>query len=161
MGFSSKLEPRRVIMTQFTRRDVSLCVPGEGDSHTLLFEARHNWTGLLVEPMVNGLLFKHRKVTADANIFSTSQIFSPGARGADGRTTRTWSPCRAWCWPPGTLTPQYRQVESMPGLVPEDGHLGAGAVPAPVHAAGRPGQPHRPLVHTRHRGGRVPGGDLH
>ena len=70
-------------MTQFTRRDVSLCVPGEGDSHTLLFEARHNWTGLLVEPMVNGLLFKHRKVTADANIFSTSQIFSPGARGAD------------------------------------------------------------------------------
>ena len=26
---------------------------GELDSHTLLFEARHNWTGLLVEPMVN------------------------------------------------------------------------------------------------------------
>ena len=26
---------------------------GERDSHTLLFEARHNWTGLLVEPMVD------------------------------------------------------------------------------------------------------------
>ena len=62
-------------MTQFTRRDVSLCVPGEGDSHTLLFEARHNWTGLLVEPMVNGLLYKHRKVKTTANIFSSSQIF--------------------------------------------------------------------------------------
>ena len=36
--------------------------PGESDSHTLLFEARHGWTGLLVEPMVNSLLFKHRKV---------------------------------------------------------------------------------------------------
>ena len=26
---------------------------GELDSHTLLFEVRYNWTGLLVEPMVN------------------------------------------------------------------------------------------------------------
>ena len=30
---------------------------GELDSHSLLFEARHNWTGLLVEPMVNITMF--------------------------------------------------------------------------------------------------------
>ena len=29
---------------------------GELDSHTLLFEARYNWTGLLVEPMVNYMI---------------------------------------------------------------------------------------------------------
>ena len=70
-------------------------MPGEGDSHTLLFEARHNWTGLLVEPMVNGLLFKHRKVTTDANIFSTSQIFFLGARGADVPGHGAAAPLRA------------------------------------------------------------------
>ena len=36
--------------------------PGESDSHTLLFEARHGWTGLLVEPLDTGLLYRHRKV---------------------------------------------------------------------------------------------------
>ena len=36
-------------------------IAGDEDSHTLLFEAKHNWTGLLVEPNVNGLMFKHRK----------------------------------------------------------------------------------------------------
>ena len=36
--------------------------PGESDSHSLLFEARHGWTGLLVEPMDTGLLYRHRKV---------------------------------------------------------------------------------------------------
>ena len=34
---------------------------GERDSHTLLLESKYNWTGLLVEPYVNGLLFKKRK----------------------------------------------------------------------------------------------------
>ena len=34
---------------------------GERDSHTLLLESKYNWTGLLVEPFVNGLLFKKRK----------------------------------------------------------------------------------------------------
>ena len=36
--------------------------PGESDSHSLLFEARHGWTGLLVEPLDTGLLYRHRKV---------------------------------------------------------------------------------------------------
>ena len=38
--------------------------PGEYDSHTLLFEARHGWTGLLVEPKPTAYpkgLTKHRK----------------------------------------------------------------------------------------------------
>ena len=35
---------------------------GESDSHSLLFEARHGWTGLLVEPLDTGLLYRHRKV---------------------------------------------------------------------------------------------------
>ena len=34
---------------------------GEIDSHTLLLESKYNWTGLLIEPFVNGLLFKKRK----------------------------------------------------------------------------------------------------
>ena len=34
---------------------------GETDSHTLFFEAKYNWTGLLDEPSVNGIMYKHRK----------------------------------------------------------------------------------------------------
>ena len=37
-------------------------LPGESDSHSLLFEAKHGWTGLLVESLDTGLLYRHRKV---------------------------------------------------------------------------------------------------
>ena len=36
---------------------------GEDDSHSLLFEAKHNWTGLLIEPLSDELMFKNRKAT--------------------------------------------------------------------------------------------------
>ena len=46
---------------------------GEEDSHTLLLESKYNWTGLLVEPYVNGLLFKKRK----AKIVQTCLALEP------------------------------------------------------------------------------------
>jgi len=57
-----------VEMEQFYLKDIKNgffveagAAEGEADSHTLLFESKHNWTGLLVEPSVNGLEFKRRK----------------------------------------------------------------------------------------------------
>ena len=46
---------------------------GERDSHTLLLESKYNWTGLLVEPYVNGLLFKKRQ----AKILQTCLALEP------------------------------------------------------------------------------------
>ena len=40
---------------------------GETDSHTLYFESKYNWTGLLVEPAINALRFKNRKATSVYN----------------------------------------------------------------------------------------------
>ena len=54
MAFLLRLGPLKVFIChldiRFSRHMiVSL---GELDSHTLLFEAHYNWTGLLIEPMV-------------------------------------------------------------------------------------------------------------
>ena len=54
--------PRKVNIISNMHGDDENTLPGESDSHSLLFEARHGWTGLLVEPLDTGLLYRHRKV---------------------------------------------------------------------------------------------------
>ena len=44
-----------------------IILPGESDSHSLYFESKYNWTGLLVEPADSGLNFKNRKATTVLN----------------------------------------------------------------------------------------------
>ena len=46
---------------------------GEEDSHSLLFEVRHNWTGLLIEPLSDELLLKNRKATIAETCLATQR----------------------------------------------------------------------------------------
>ena len=50
---------------------LTLCVAGEEDSHTLHYELRHGWTGLLVEPHVTGISVKHRRATLAPTCLAT------------------------------------------------------------------------------------------
>ena len=38
-------------------------VSGEKDSHSLYFESKYNWTGILVEPTMGDLRYKQRKAS--------------------------------------------------------------------------------------------------
>ena len=46
---------------------------GEEDSHSLLFELKHNWTGLLIEPLSDQLLLKNRKATIAETCLATQR----------------------------------------------------------------------------------------
>ena len=46
---------------------------GEDDSHSLLFEVKHNWTGLLIEPLSDELQFKNRKATIVETCLATER----------------------------------------------------------------------------------------
>ena len=43
----------------------------------MYFESKYNWTGLLVEPNINGLRFKNRKATSVYNCLSISITEEP------------------------------------------------------------------------------------
>ena len=44
---------------------------GEEDSHSLYFELKYNWTGLLVEPVPNRLEWKGRRATVSRACLAT------------------------------------------------------------------------------------------
>ena len=77
---------------------------GEEDSNSLYFELKHNWTGLLVEPMPCELMYKHRK----AKISSTCLALEPRSHFVDFNHV-------------ATISDKETGAVSMAGIVPGSG----------------------------------------